>query len=206
MPNPFTKPKKTPEQMAADLAELRVTEAGLLRTYDELALAAADGGDLAAADRAHAALSNHRQTITRAEGVLQAVERRETANQITQKAKAIDDAWAATLNKARSRIALAERVQSALSDAGEAFAALTAGTAEVHRALPLGYPSHETAGFAIEAGLAAALVRLQLAKFGLPGGPLLAGFVPPPIQQRYTEAVQCIEQARELSREAATHG
>jgi hypothetical protein len=198
--------QKTPEQMAADLAELRVTEAGLLGKYDELALAAADGADQGAADKAHAALVAHRQTIARAEGVLEAIERRAQREQMDAAAKSVDGAWAATLAKAKERVAIAHRFQASLKAAGDDYAALAAATAATHRALPSGYPIHAAAGFAIEGDLLTGLLRIEYSRHGLPGGPNLEGSNPPTIEHRYTEAVKCIELAREQSKEAAARG
>ena len=200
MPNPFTKPKKTPEQMAADLAELRVTEAGLLRTYDELALAAADGADQGAADKAHAALVAHQQTIARAEGVLQAIERREQRQQMDAAAKAVDEAWANTLAASRGRIDLARHLANSLKVAGEAYAKLVAANDATWRALPVGSPHHAGETFAFAAPLAPALFAIELSRVGLPGGTSLDGFVPPLLEQRYAEATTAVEQSREAAR------
>jgi hypothetical protein len=206
MPNPFTKPKKTPEQMAADLAELRTAEAALLRTYDELALAAADGADQGAADKAHADLTKCRESISRAEAVLQAIERRDQRQQLDAAAKVIDSAWADTLAKAKERVAIAHRFQASLKAAGDDYAALVAATAATHRALPSGYPIHAAAGFAIEGDLLTGLMRIEYSRHGFPGGPNLEGSNPPTIEHRYAEAVKCIELARDQSKEAAARG
>jgi hypothetical protein len=203
MPNPFTKPKKTPEQMAADLAELRITAAGLLRTYDELALAAADGADQGAADKAHAALVAHRQIIARAEGVLEAIERRAQREQMDAAAKSVDGAWAATMAASKERIDLARHLANSLKVAGDAFAKLTAANTAVQRALPAARPHHAGDSFAFDAALLPAFLALEMSRVGLPGGPALAGFVPPPMEQRYAEATMVIAQHRAAAREPA---
>ncbi|WP_158885167.1 hypothetical protein [Rhodanobacter sp. L36] len=200
------KQQKTPEQAVATLEELRVREADLLQRYDELALAAADGGDQALADRAHVELVRCRDAVVRAESLRQAIERREQRARADAAAATIDAAWADTLAKARDRVAKAARFEAKFKEAADEYAELVASNVAVHRALPVGYPIHAASGFAIENDLLAGLLRILYSRHRMPGGPHLGGLTPPSIERRYTEAVTCIEQARELSREAAAHG
>jgi hypothetical protein len=198
---------RTAVDVSEQLAALRVTEPELLQRYDELALAAADGtADQVAADRAHIELIKCRDAIVRAESVQQAMERREQRARADAAAATIDAAWADTLAKAKERAVVARRFEATFKNVADDYAALIAANAAVHRALPSGYPSHAASGFAFEHDLLPGLLRVLYSRHQMPGGPHLGGLNPPSIEQRYIDAVTCIEEARALSREAVARG
>jgi hypothetical protein len=209
MQNPFKKPapdeQKPPAGTVRDqLDALRSAEPAMIRAYDEAALAAIDGGDQTAADRAYAALAAHRQAITRAEGVLQAVDRRGERQQADAAAKARDDAWIRTEGHAKRRIAIAQRLAAIFKQAGEEAAEFVSCTTEMHRALPGGYPTHRTYSFGISPNFVSDMIRVEYARNGLPGsGIALEGKTPKPLDQHCSETVQCISEARALSKAAA---
>jgi hypothetical protein len=166
-----SKGQKTPEQMAADLAELRVTEAGLLRTYDDLALAAADGADQAAADRAHAALVAHRQTVARAEGVLQAVERREQREQADAVTKAKDAALSHCVDLAEQRAKAADATQAAAKNLAEKIAAQREAEIALEIALPADFGTARRDGLYLEADELRVSVISEFDRLHMFGGP-----------------------------------
>jgi hypothetical protein len=200
-------PRMTPDAMGAHLADLRAREVDLRTRYDKAALAAADGtGSQSAADAAHAALQTNRGAIERTADVLAAIDRREAADQATHRAKVVDDAWASTIDHAKLRITLAQRLAASLKTAGQDYAAFVAATTQMHRSLPSGFPIHSTYSFGIGPNFAPDMIRVEYARNGLPGGPALEGRTPQALDQRCGETVQCIAEARALSKESAPHG
>lgn len=204
---PKPSPRMTPEAMAAHLADLREKGVALQASYDEAALAAADGlADQASADAAHAALWKNKQAIERTADVLAAIDRRETAAQVAQAAKAKDDAWAATAEHAKRRVTIAARLAASLKAAGEEYAAFIACTTQMQRAFPLGYPTHSKSSFGIAPTYVADLVRVEYARNGLPGGPALEGKTPTTLEQRCRENVERLGEARARSMGASANG
>lgn len=199
--------RMTPDAMGAHLADLRAREVDLRARYDEAALAAADGtGSQSAADTAHVALQTNRSAIERTAGVLDAIDRRDAADRAALAARVIDDAWAKTEDHAKRRIAIATRLAASLKAVGEDFAAFQAATVQMHRSLPGGFPTHSTFAFGIGPNFAADMIRVEYARNGLPGGPALEGRTPQLLDQRCGETVQCIAEARALSKESAPRG
>jgi hypothetical protein len=121
-------------------------------------------------------------------------------------AAAIDRAWEATAKACRERAAIAERLQDLLTKAGATFGQLVESTMKVHRSLPAGYPARYLEDFSVEGGLAAALVRTEYSRRGLPGGPHLEGTNPRLLADRYKVATLCAERARVAAKEAAANG
>lgn len=180
MPNILSKllPALASNDAVARIAELKQRHtlaneaATAARQHYEDTLGSAVAGEcpMADADAARAALTVAEQ----AAAVLgDAATLAEDLHARAQAAAVIDKAWDKTVAASRRREKIAARLQSQLADVAATFAELRAANAEVHGALPVGYPFHAAAGFGIESDLAPSLVRVEYSRRGLPGGPPL---------------------------------
>jgi hypothetical protein len=198
--------RPTSAGMEAELAAMRETEQALQARYDELALAAADGDvNQSEADTAHAALVKHRVAIARHIDTAAAVARREERDARAAERAAIGKAWETAQAQAKAREAIAARLQANLEQVAADYVALHAASVAVQNALPVGFPSHAAHSFAVEAGLAHDLVRVELGRRNLPGGLPLLGTQPQALADRYADATRCVAQAR-ADWEAANRG
>jgi len=191
------------ETFTAQLAEHEQAVAQWQTTYNTLALEAVDGGrGWAAADEAHESLAKATQARDRTLRMLDAAKRRQ-ANDEEAAARATRNAqWSTAATIAKRRAKKAEQLMASLAAFAADYHAMAADTRELAAAIPPGIASHLRDSML--GNSLADLVRIELSRAGLAGGPPLMGLNPQPLADHYRDSAQAVNHARAEAAETFT--
>jgi hypothetical protein len=184
-----------PDTLRQKLDVLHSEEAQLTLTYQELALAAADGDKpQAEADKAHAALMAHHANVARAEAALAAATRREDAARRELEASTTAAAWNKCVDASRACEPIAVEYAATLAKAGKLFAQLREAVRLTHHAVPPGVGSNDQDGYFPDLN---ALTRCEYSTHGLPEGVNPWGSTLPSLVSQVAGHTKRIERARD---------